>query len=470
MKKNILLLATVLVLISIGLSSYKKGAAKHGHDCTGAETGLGNVTGCKGSGCHSSSATLNIGVTIELDSAGIATNRYVPGMSYTVKITGVNNGTTTLPNFGFQLGCIKDTLAQATPVNAGTWLTASLPASTRYAAASAVSYVLNLIEQSASIAATTGSGGTGTTYSKTFNWQAPAAGTGYISFWGIINAVNGNGGSDGSDLWNTTHLNIAERICNNPTNSSISQSVCGSYNFFGTTLTTSGVYNYVMANYLNCDSTITLNLTILPTSSSSFTQIVCKGDSFNFFGTYLKSTGTFTHHLINYMGCDSLITLHFTANPVNKAVTLIGTSLIASTNTSYQWLNCDSAMAAIAGATKVNFTPAVSGNYAVALINNGCADTSLCYSVFVTGISSINQNNSFTISPNPTNGKLGVISQQSFVNATVKLINLIGQTIFEKQNQSGNQFTLDLVNQAQGIYFIEVKENEKVWRGKVVKE
>ena len=97
-------------------------------------------------------------------------------------------------------------------------------------------------------------------------------------------------------------------------------------------------------------------------------------------------------------------------------------------------------------------------------------DTSLCYSVVVTGISSINQNTLLNLSPNPANHST-VISLQSAVNAaTIKLINLTGQTVFEKQNQSGNQFTLELSQQPQGIYFIEVKENEKVWRGKVVKE
>ncbi len=470
MKKNILSIITVLVIAFITLTGYKKGAAKHGHNCTGAETGLGNMAGCKGSGCHSGNATTNIAVSIELDSAGIATNRYVPGMNYTVKITGVNNGNTTLPNYGFQLGCIVDTVAQTTPINAGAWITTSLPPTTRYAAAMAGSFVMNLVEQSATTTATTGSGTNGSTYSKTFNWKAPTAGTGYISFWGVVNAVNGNSGSDNNDLWNTTHLNISERICNNPSSSSINQSVCGSYSFFGATLTNSGVYNYVMANYLNCDSTITLNLTILPSSSTTMSQTVCKGDSFNFYGTYLKSSGTFTHHFTNYLGCDSLITLHYTVNPVNKSVTVNGTTLTSASNSTYQWLDCNNANAAIVGATNQSFTPVVSGNYAVALTNNVCMDTSLCYSVVVTGISSINQNTLLNLSPNPANHST-VISLQSAVNAaTIKLINLTGQTVFEKQNQSGNQFTLELSQQPQGIYFIEVKENEKVWRGKVVKE
>ena len=54
-------------------------------------------------------------------------------------------------------------------------------------------------------------------------------------------------------------------------------------------------------------------------------------------------------------------------------------------------------------------------------------------------------------------------------NATIKLINLTGQTVLEKQNQSGNQFNIDLSNQSAGIYFVEVQQAGNVWRGKVVK-
>jgi hypothetical protein len=97
------------------------------------------------------------------------------------------------------------------------------------------------------------------------------------------------------------------------------------------------------------------------------------------------------------------------------------------------------------------------------------ADTA---TILTSGVKNINSfyDNSLSVYPNPTNSQTLVISQQSLVNATVRLINLTGQTIFEKQNQSGNQFTIDLSSQVQGIYFIEVKENEKVWRNKIVKE
>jgi hypothetical protein len=43
-------------------------------------------------------------------------------------------------------------------------------------------------------------------------------------------------------------------------------------------------------------------------------------------------------------------------------------------------------------------------------------------------------------------------------------------SIFEKQNQSSNPFTIDLSNQPQGIYFVEIRQAENVWRSKIVKQ
>lgn len=193
--------------ISLIVCSYAGGASSHNIEGTGAETGLGNSAGC-GQGCHTSGTTTTI--NIELDSAGIPTTRYVAGKSYTVKLTGKNTSTTSLPKFGFQIGSIVGASATTTPVNAGSWV-APFPTNTKYVAPKAGKFVVGIVEQTAALAATSGSGGNGTTYVQTFNWTAPASGTGTISFWAVINAVNGNG-SDSGDKYNTGHVTITELI------------------------------------------------------------------------------------------------------------------------------------------------------------------------------------------------------------------------------------------------------------------
>lgn len=210
MKTRILCFSFLLITVSLILSSYREGAAQHsGWDCTGAETGLSNPSGCSsGGGCHHSTITTGITVAVELDSAGTPVTQYTAGKTYTVKFAGVNTTASTLPAFGFQLAAIKGSAAQVTPTDAGTWGTA--PTNTQISAPQAGNYVLTIFEQATPLTRTTGTGTTGTTYVDSITWTAPVAGTGTVSFWAALNAVNNNGTNDQGDLWNVNHLVITE--------------------------------------------------------------------------------------------------------------------------------------------------------------------------------------------------------------------------------------------------------------------
>jgi Secretion system C-terminal sorting domain len=88
-----------------------------------------------------------------------------------------------------------------------------------------------------------------------------------------------------------------------------------------------------------------------------------------------------------------------------------------------------------------------------------------------TGIQTFLTNDAaLNISPNPTITSTTIILTKAVDNATIKLINLTGQIIIEKQNQTGDHFTLDISQQAQGIYFLEVRQQDNVWRTKLVKQ
>src|ERR1700753_1455192 len=119
MKKRILLFTAVAGIAIISLTSSDSGAGHgSGFDCTGAETANSNGAGCSktGSSCHSTAATAGIQVVLALDSAGTAITHYTPGVTYTLKITGTNTTSATLPKFGFQAACIKGSTAAGTPV------------------------------------------------------------------------------------------------------------------------------------------------------------------------------------------------------------------------------------------------------------------------------------------------------------------------------------------------------------------
>ena len=103
------------------------------------------------------------------------------------------------------------------------------------------------------------------------------------------------------------------------------------------------------------------------------------------------SNNTATYTTTNAAGCDSVITIDLTIDPLpSAAVTQNGATLTATqTGATYQWIDCDDE-SNIVGETNQSFTPAVTGNYAVIVNVNGCSNTSECRLVDFTGINELN--------------------------------------------------------------------------------
>jgi hypothetical protein len=87
------------------------------------------------------------------------------------------------------------------------------------------------------------------------------------------------------------------------------------------------------------------------------------------------------------------------------------------------------------------------------------------------GIENVNtENDGLNIFPNPTYSSFTINFSNDWNIAAIRVFNLTGQMIFEKQNESGKQFTIDLSNQSAGIYFVEVQTATNIYRNKVVKK
>ncbi len=296
MKKKFVLSVLATAVFYVALTSYSSQPATGGVDGTGA-------TGAGGCSCHGGMAA-GITLAIELDSAGVPVTRYVGGHAYTIKITGTNTTTSNLPGFGFELTVVKNTGAgSASAINAGTLASTGLPASCVNDVLSGGS--INMVEQLNTIAATTGTGTTGSTYSETIAWTAPAAGTGTVKIYGVINAVNGTGGT-GGDKWNNGNVTITEEVA--PTVSPITGTaiVCagstttladatpgGTWSSGSTgiaTVSTSGVVtgvtagtaviSYTVASAGTATITVTVNpLPVMPAAISGSSFTVCAGSA-----------------------------------------------------------------------------------------------------------------------------------------------------------------------------------------------
>ena len=108
----------------------------------------------------------------------------------------------------------------------------------------------------------------------------------------------------------------------NPTSATaLVDTVCSDalpYNFVSQLLTVSGVYVDTLPNRFGCDSIITLDLTINPTSATALVDVVCSDAlPYNFVSQLLTSSGVYVDTLPNRFGCDSIITLDLTVNPTS---------------------------------------------------------------------------------------------------------------------------------------------------------
>lgn len=83
------------------------------------------------------------------------------------------------------------------------------------------------------------------------------------------------------------------------------------------TWTVSNTYNDTIPNAMMCDSVITINLTINNSTSASISETVC--GSYDFLGTILTSTGVYVETIQNTMMCDSVITLTLDVTPMPNA-------------------------------------------------------------------------------------------------------------------------------------------------------
>ncbi|MDR3651377.1 MAG: PKD domain-containing protein [Paludibacter sp.] len=107
------------------------------------------------------------------------------------------------------------------------------------------------------------------------------------------------------------------------TNSITNASICkgDTYTFNGTTYNTAGTYTVHLVNVAGCDSTATLNLLVkLPTTSTS-NALICQGDTYTFNGTVYNASGTYTVHLVNVAGCDSTATLNLSVKLPTTSIT-----------------------------------------------------------------------------------------------------------------------------------------------------
>jgi hypothetical protein len=171
----------------------------------------------------------------------------------------------------------------------------------------------------------------------------------------------------------------------------------------------------------------------------------------------------------NTAGCDSIITINLTVNTVNVSVTNNSPVLTANANNAtYQWVDCNNNFAIINGANSQSYSATANGSYAVIVTEGFCTDTSACEMVLNTSFIENNLGTTLEVYPNPTNGNITINIGAVYSNLIVTVRNVMGQELQTKNYDSAQLINLTMDGDA-GIYFVELKTNDKTAIIRVVK-
>jgi uncharacterized delta-60 repeat protein len=156
---------------------------------------------------------------------------------------------------------------------------------------------------------------------------------------------------------------------------------------------------------------------------------------------------------------------------VDASVTQVGSTLTSNAApATYQWVSClHGWYSPIIGATAQAYTATSNGSYAVIVSQNGCTDTSECYSV-IDMIMSQGIESQPSFYPNPTNGSVTIFLADLTGAVDVEVRDVTGRRVSALVFQVGHDIKVSLDEPA-GLYSIIVRAaDDMYYRFMVVKE
>ncbi|MFK7808909.1 MAG: T9SS type A sorting domain-containing protein [Saprospiraceae bacterium] len=178
--------------------------------------------------------------------------------------------------------------------------------------------------------------------------------------------------------------------------------------------------------------------------------------------TYTSSNNSASISFSTNSGCDSIVNLDLTIQEVNVSVDQDALTLTAeATDATYQWLDCDNNFAEISGETDQQYVATQNGNYAVVINDNGCADTSACFTVATVSTYESLSSAEMQLYPNPTNNFFSVLLGRSYLDIELRISNSIGQQLFSQDYSFAENIDVN-VELKPGVYFVSIfSEGEK---------
>ncbi|HYG14966.1 MAG TPA: T9SS type A sorting domain-containing protein, partial [Bacteroidia bacterium] len=233
--------------------------------------------------------------------------------------------------------------------------------------------------------------------------------------------------------------------------------------------TASGIYQDTIFS-TGCDSIFTIHLTVNKSSSDSINPISCTNYTSPSGRFTWTSSGVYIDTIQTTSGCDSIITVNLTVGLVNTGVAVNNNILTANaTNAQYQWMDCNT-NSILSGDTNQQFIPSINGNYAVIVKENSCTDTSACYLITNVNTNEVYTGDRMRVFPNPSDGIYNLKSLAPLDGSLLKVYDILGKIVLEKDNLTGNELELDLSKINAGIYTLTITSNNTVYTVKIIKK
>ena len=223
-----------------------------------------------------------------------------------------------------------------------------------------------------------------------------------------------------------------------------------------------------------CDSTVTINLTVLNPLASVINETICDGDSIVVNGTTYNTSVTGATEVFTNVGpngCDSTVTINLTVlSAIDTSTTMSGLVMSSNqTGATYQWIDCSNGNNPISGATDSSYTATTNGNYAVVVTVGVCSDTSACISITDVGIFENSFASKLQLFPNPTGGDFSVDLGQYYNSISVTIIDMNGKVLQSGTHKGSQLLNLNL-KQPAGIYWLTIESEGQKAVVRLVKE
>ena len=241
----------------------------------------------------------------------------------------------------------------------------------------------------------------------------------------------------------TTFTALFEEIeFNTPISATICQGSVYTENNFN--VSEGGVYTQTLTSVNGCDSTVTLTLTVNPIYNTELTATICEGSVYTENNFNVSEAGVYTQNLTSVNGCDSIVTLTVSVNPV------FDTTINATINTGETY-------------TEFGFNESESGTYVQNLQTvNGCDSTITLNLTVNSSLYDVAELTEIAFYPNPTSGILTFSKEIE----KIEVIDNIGKVVMRFFNT--NEINIETL--PSGAYYLRMTIEDKTIMRKVIKE